>query len=555
VTTRYFINAYNTGGGVYPYDTYSKGAKNFYTLIVDPSTRVELEDGDTVSVYTPDDASYFVDDSGSDIEFTSMVIIDTVGVNSTDKPKIKLKSDGDGFTFSNYANASIVSGLNFHKDDFDGGSQVRFIDTSNILISRCTFTFDTVSNNGIGIFSLDSKFLNINDNDIDVPSDTMGYGILLQNSERSYVQFNTLNLSQGTGNGIDINGLTEGYGNVIVGNTIYNIIADGSFGIFAQGNLNNTLVWNNTINISAFNSAAISMGIDGNYGRTTEIKNNTILLDEDDSGSVGITVPSFGPTDITTYEITNNNIIYNGGDFPTNDGNAMEVAIFNGIVDFNNIVGFSDSSKFFWTGEPGTISANGPNTISVDPVLYYQINPSSFTHSNRNSYFTSSNSQCFGTGENHENIGIEADTTLSSSHFNMVDTVCEKIGAIPVSNTIAPYYNFFSIPFVSTSAEINGIYTKEYGSGDVYGNQFSWETSGISGTNFPFTAENQFYDQDVLYVLANKGALSAFPHIDCPPNPGYNFSAYPCYETGLFGNPRAEYINNCGGTPIEPPPG
>jgi len=70
--------------------------------------------------------------------------------------------------------------------------------------------------------------------------------------------------------------------------------------------------------------------------------------------------------------------------------------------------------------------------------------------------------------------------------------------------------------------------------------QFDWS----SPTDYPFTPNNDLYDKDIDYILANKKKLRPFDGITSPPNPGYNFSAYPGYETGLFGYMRKDYITS-----------
>jgi len=82
-----------------------------------------------------------------------------------------------------------------------------------------------------------------------------------------------------------------------------------------------------------------------------------------------------------------------------------------------------------------------------------------------------------------------------------------------------------------------------YTSGDNYENQFSWVSSAAE--DFPFTFQNHMYDKKLLYVIKNKDELEPFDGVFCPANPGYNFSDYSGYDTGIFGFSRAEYINTC----------
>jgi len=102
----YYINRFNTGGGVYPYTRPEDGAKNFYELITNPTTKIQLQHDDQIRLYNPcPGSSCIVDDSYFDIEFNKRVTI------LSDSPNngiiIKLKSDGRGLKF--YSGASNSS--------------------------------------------------------------------------------------------------------------------------------------------------------------------------------------------------------------------------------------------------------------------------------------------------------------------------------------------------------------------------------------------------------------------------------------------------------------
>lgn len=68
--------------------------------------------------------------------------------------------------------------------------------------------------------------------------------------------------------------------------------------------------------------------------------------------------------------------------------------------------------------------------------------------------------------------------------------------------------------------------------------QFNWAPP----TDYPFTPNNDLYDKDINYIRNNKRKLKPFSGISATPNPGYNYSTYPGYETGLFGYPRKDYL-------------
>jgi hypothetical protein len=68
--------------------------------------------------------------------------------------------------------------------------------------------------------------------------------------------------------------------------------------------------------------------------------------------------------------------------------------------------------------------------------------------------------------------------------------------------------------------------------------QFDWTPP----SDYPFTPNNDLYDKNIAYIIANRKKLKPFSGIASPPNPGKNYSTYPNYETGLFGFLRKDYV-------------
>jgi len=114
---------------------------------------------------------------------------------------------------------------------------------------------------------------------------------------------------------------------------------------------------------------------------------------------------------------------------------------------------------------------------------------------------------------NLQNVSAN-DETLSGS-FSAADVVILYCAVSNASSDVAGDFNITSASSV----------------------QYNWTPP----TDYPFTPDNDLYNKDIAYILIKKSQLRPFDGIGFPPNPGYNFSAYPGYDTGLFGEDRASY--------------
>ncbi|MCP4669003.1 MAG: hypothetical protein GY849_21920, partial [Deltaproteobacteria bacterium] len=84
-----------------------------------------------------------------------------------------------------------------------------------------------------------------------------------------------------------------------------------------------------------------------------------------------------------------------------------------------------------------------------------------------------------------------------------------------------------------TSTTLNSDFTISITSGC----QYEW----TAPTNYPFTKDNDGYDETLNWLLNNKKILAPFSGINAPPNPGKNYRTYADYTTGEFGISRKDY--------------
>jgi len=73
-------------------------------------------------------------------------------------------------------------------------------------------------------------------------------------------------------------------------------------------------------------------------------------------------------------------------------------------------------------------------------------------------------------------------------------------------------------------------------------NQFDWTPPA----DYPFTVDNDLYNQNISYINSNKEKLTPFDNIERPPNPGFGYDDYTDYETGLFGYQRKDFVTSGG---------
>lgn len=544
----YYINKFNTGGGIYPYSRPEDGAENFYELVKNPNTKVQLQHGDQIRLYNPCPGSTcVVDDSSYDIEFYKEVRI--VSDSPNNGIIVKLKSDGQGLKFYRGASKSTIRDVTFTKSNFNGGSLIYAEDVISLYIATCRFVVFTVSSDGIAINLNQCQHAHIYNNYVEIPTSTLGYGIKLENCQQCNVEFNGVNLKDVAGYGISCDANVESFGNYIGGNVIYNM-GENSVAINMYGQFNIEDIQFNVMKLAGANSYGVVLSIPVGYGREMAVKNNVFIFEEDTSALFGIYIPDFGVNSAADYSIVNN-VFYNPSadslDYDIQFALAMSINIgVDGEVDYNLFYGFDSNNIYYWGGNPDTLSAMGSRTYTdLDPqmLIYYDEAPSlPYEVSAVHSYISSASSQVLGAGKDHQHIGIYQVNNYGFQYANFIDTVTHEMGSVRFESTGA-WFTFFNCTFTESIEKVNLNHRKFYTSGDNYQNQFSWESSAAE--DFPFTNQNHLYDENLLYVIQNKDSLEPFDGIFCPANPGYNFSAYPGYETGIFGFSRADYINTC----------
>jgi len=235
-----------------------------------------------------------------------------------------------------------------------------------------------------------------------------------------------------------------------------------------------------------------------------------------------------------------NNIIYNNSNNP--GGYALIITMDAGIIDYNWIYNFGTNFVIITGGlyVLDDFDNSYYNVVDIDPLIRIFHN-SSLDIDNISNYRVLDNSRCFGTGINYENVGI--DKNSPEVYATIVDTFYD----VPNITNI-PDINFIGTVFIDDADTVNSRYNKSYEvENDHYRNQFDWGPDDImEDSDFPFWRTNDFYNQDIVYVIKNRKDLEPFDNIFCPANPGYGFPEYKDYETGLFGYPRIDYLNECG---------
>ena len=535
----YYINGSNTAG-TYPYGSEGEGAKNFYELLMDGATKVNLQDNDTIYVFNPatTDAvneQYVVDDSANTIEINKSVTISAKSLINL-RPIVKLKDDDSGFVVINVDDVS-VDRIHFYKDTFSAGHSIYTEGTQNLNISNCIFTLGTPGiTANTQIECVNTIYTTISNCVIHTAgSSSFGIGILMNDCEKSTIVGNNINMSNSFGVGILFSGSgsTNRSGDIYE-NIIHSMVGDSNSGIQIGNTVENIKVYRNVIECDGDASYGIQYTASVTRG-VADIYNNVVIMNGGNVNSYGILAPYIGST-TGKFNIVNNIVYYNGGGAP--DAYAFYVGVEFGVFDNNSVYGFPTSKIVTYSpGLPHTPIAMGTHTLtSIDPEILALIDSTTYPTSAYDSYKLSASSECFGVGQHYENIGID----YESYYTSVVDTVTYDIGRIAnVSNL-----TFLSNTFTESEDTINSTYNKFYSSADNYQNQFSW-VSSAANDSFPFTSGNDLYDKDLVYVIKNRDQVAPFDGISCPANPGYEFSAYPGYETGIFGYDRVEYGNGC----------
>lgn len=534
----FYINGNNTTG-VYPYDDPSNGAPNFNTLLSKISHI--SSDGDTIQIV----GGAEVDDSSADIEL--MYAYNIIG-EGTSSP-VKIKNDGYGFVI-NMAN-TILDNISIKKADFTNQTMVNVNSSTDVTIRNCTFSFDAATGNGSVINITNSNGFKIISNTINVPQGSpFSYGLYITTSNNGYIYSNTIDMNYNNGQAITI---TNGSYNEIYKNII------GDFDENTTDNsaiiINNTSNYNkieyNVIGIAGQNSYGVVLNPNNDGFKHTTILNNVIAVRENDFGCGGILIPYNSSNTVAYYEIMNNIISFRPkevGEGSYNDSVAINASIQNGIIDYNDIYGFDDNNVFVNNGAPDVIKKLGSKTIYVDPKTNWSENPNAFASTDIFRYYCTTKSECIGAGYLNRNIGVGVYglSAQDNNYITFLDTVTS--GASVLNNSDEAYITFFNNLIMESADTYNKAFRSSNGpyvSENVYRNQWDYSLN----KTFPFDKNDHFYRKSFYYVMENKSGLAPFDNIKCPANPGYGFSAYPGYETGLWGYPRIEYINNCNADP------
>jgi len=553
--TRYFINPENANG-VKPYDRPEKGANNFYELITNPATKINLFDGDVIELYNPcPEGVCVVDDSSHDIEITKAVSIKTY--LNDNQIFLKLKNDGAGMILTRGSSGASIFGLKFIKDSFDDGYLLYVDSVYSINIRKCGFYFDALTNDGISIYLKNSKYVLINECEIKVPTISIGSGIRAESCDRIKVYSNSIDFDSnngGYGINADSTGAVDNNG-IYIHATVFYGMNFSSKGISINGNLNTAILHSNIFRIYGDSTGIISNTNDG-YGFDMSFVNNTFIF-EDNSENYGIVKPDTGANSTEMYEIANNIFYYEpvGGTFTS--GYCIDAQLQNTqehVVNHNGFYKIAGDVRFFWQGNPSTVSAMGnKNLDGVDPQLKYYITNDEFHPlSAADSYQLSGSSKYFGFGVDGESIGNDGNNSLE--FYNITNTNTHENGVyVPIIDTFVGefiqvsffqgVFNLINSVLGDSLEKINLSFGLEHELGDIYECQYGW--SDLKVKSYPFTPSNKFYNQILNYVIANKIDFAPFNDILCPPNPGYNFSAYEGYETGLFAESRADYPIEC----------
>jgi len=229
------------------------------------------------------------------------------------------------------------------------------------------------------------------------------------------------------------------------------------------------------------------------------------------------------------------------------------------ILDYNDFYNINRDYEVRNYGNQAWISSAGPYTIRENPELLNFQDSVTYPIGVFGSYFTSATSNVRGSGLEGSSMGLMSDTT-STNYYDMEDDVfidvnLQKLGITytsPESNSVS----YFNSVITQTETTVNSYYglNKFTSAGDYYENQFGFYCTYDSGSGTgmfvpPFAQGDRFYNTDDKYVITNRRYLWPFDGISCPANPGRNYPTYPGYTTGLFGNPRANWANECGDLP------
>lgn len=570
----YFVNTYNTSG-TYPYTSTGTAAKTFHELF--DGLGGSLNDGDVIKVLklmahgveTP-----VVETDTSVISIAYKNNISIIGCYASGDPlnglttTVVVDDESPLFRFYKCSN-SLVQGINFSKSISKNRVTVMMEScyqctmSYNIFHHSAIYPTSNVSNPPINVLIYKSNSISVDNNVIDVPSNdtpstinNRGVGVYAVQSDNISVTSNVfivpsslcIPLCLASTNGIDVkNNTFYGMGNPNnkggTGDSYFPVIDIQSCDVFD--------VWSNVIDGVSKGWSGINVNNPSSSKLHQHVRNNVIILnDEDGTCAIAYNGDVFVDTQLVDNIITSRTL--NTKSYGV-DGRFAEG--YGAVIDYNDFYNInrdrelryynSGSNSMYW------VSACGPYTIRENPELLTIENPSSYLSAAYSSYHTSGTSNVRGSGLDGTSMGIDGSTNYYSVEDSVfVNVRLASLGITynaPDSNSVA----YFNSVFTQSRDEVNSYYGMEKytENDDFYQNQFDFSCTYSSASIPPFGYGDQFYGKSDDYVIANRSELTPFVGISCPANPGRGFPTYPGYTTGLFGNLRATYENECGDLP------
>jgi len=528
--SRYFIHGSSTTPAV-PYDSTHNAASSFTMLMAN----VDLVDGDVICVGGVVDES----SASNDFDFVrNITIMEIVGI---DTPTVLLPPSR-GFVI--HGDSSNVTNIHFQRDTSTIGSFIS-VHGNSVTISGCEFTTTNAGSGGIYAEFVGVTECLISNNifttEISTASDM--YGVALTGATGCLIEDNIFNdLGLHSSSIIIHNGSKY---NTVRRNVIGNMRDINTTGVYVNESVYTTIE-NNVVYSSGVGSSCITLINNGVSISNEIIANNTLIIVDDDAGCSGITIPYAGSSQTEVFSIVSNSFIFYESmitsysiELELNDSIALNVNIINGEIDYNNFYGFKFTNIYYNNGDPALIKFGHRNIL--EPPHMFISKDFSIDRTDIKSYYSTDDSALVGSGKDQHNIGVGYRGT-SKEIVSIMDTLTYELGDIKadMDRTIV---SFQADVFTESALEMNTIY--KYGT-DTYPNydcQFGWNFTSIDG--FPLADGGILYGDGFIELLKNKGTIAPFDGITCPANPGYGWSIYKEYESGVFGYERLGYANGC----------
>lgn len=168
--------------------------------------------------------------------------------------------------------------------------------------------------------------------------------------------------------------------------------------------------------------------------------------------------------------------------------------------------------------------------ISIDP--YNSVISASAVTPSANSNIIGSTLYLSGNGwtDDFDSSEYSSQTTYD---MQLQDCVITNISPSAVGEFSNTNWYIYHCTFNDSHADV----TSNYNLLQDVSNQYDWN----SPSDYPFTSNNDLYDQNIDFINNNKIKLRPFDNIGKPPNPGYGYDSYTNYDTGLFGYNRKDY--------------